>query len=151
MISTQSQEIDALGESLNELLKKYVPVKFYKKLLQKYNDTKTCISTMRNDFKNSFVSKIRQAAEIDGGSKLGTYLSINPKLLKQSFEDKFEFQRVCITRYRTGSHNLRIEKDRWLPNSNREDRICTCNTGIQNIQHVLLHCPLLLDIRKNME
>ena len=52
-----------------------------------------------------------------------------------------------ITRYRTGSHNLRIEKDRWLPNSNREDRICTCSMGTQTIKHVLLHCPLLNSIR----
>ena len=58
------------------------------------------------------------------------------------------FQRVCITRYRTGSHNLRIEKDRRLPNSKREDRICACNSGVQTIKHVILHCPLLDRVRE---
>ena len=59
-----------------------------------------------------------------------------------------EFQRVCVSRYRTGSHNLRIERDRWLPYSNREDRVCICNTGVQSVQHVLLHCLLLVSIRE---
>ena len=80
-------------------------------------------------------------------SKLGTYFSINPNFTKPMYDGKLEFQRISITRYRTGSHNLRIEKDRRLPNSRREDRICICNTGIQSIKHVFLTCPLLNDVR----
>lgn len=38
-------------------------------------------------------------------------------------------------------------KDR-RPNSIRDECICTCNTGVQTIQHVLLHCPLLNHIRE---
>ena len=52
-------------------------------------------------------------------SKLGACLSINTNLVKPTFEGKLEFQRIIVTRYRTDSHNQRIEKDRRLPNSRR--------------------------------
>ena len=84
---------------------------------------------------------------IDPDSKLGTYLLVNPELEAPVFDNKFEFQRTLITRYRTGSHNLRIEKDRRIPNSSREDRLCLCNTGIQTIKHVLVECPMLQTAR----
>ena len=58
-----------------------------------------------------------------------------------------ECERVMLTRYRTGSHNLRIEKDRFLPNSKREDRLCLCGRDIQTIKHVILDCNLLMDLR----
>ena len=48
-------------------------------------------------------------------------------------------QRVCITRYRTGSHNLKIESGR-TPHIPRDERYCSCNTSLQTIKHVLLEC-----------
>ena len=30
----------------------------------------------------------------------------------------------------------------------REERLCVCNTGVQTVSHVFLHCPLLDDIRE---
>ena len=87
--------------------------------------------------------KIVNAALIDPDSKLGTYLLVNPELKTPEYDLKFEFQRVVVTRYRTGSHNLRIEKDRRIPNSKREDRVCGCNMSIQTVKHVFLDCPLL--------
>ena len=106
---------------------------------------------MKTEISNKRDEKIRTAALHDEDSKLGTYLMTNPRLAKPIYERKLEFQRVCITRYRTGSHNLRIEKDRRLPSSAREDRICNCNSGIQTIKHVLLHCPLLVQIREKYD
>ena len=97
---------------------------------------------------SGMTEKIEQAAREDADSKLGTYLMVNPELKSPKYEQRFEFQRVVCTRYRTGSHNLRIEKDRRYPNSKREDRLCKCNTGVQTVQHVLLVCPLLQDSRQ---
>ena len=74
-------------------------------------------------------------------------MMINPELKAPEFGQMFEFQRVMISRYRTGSDNLRIEKDRRIPNSKQEDRICMCNMEVQTIQHVILDCPLLQDTR----
>ena len=108
----------------------------------------SCIVSKKNNFIEQIKGKFVTASTNDENSKLGTYMMINPTLSKPNYERKLEFQRVIITRYRTGSHNLRIEKDRKIPNSNREDRICLCNTGVQTIKHVLLDCPLLTECRE---
>ena len=147
--------LDIAQENPNHYLAKLINaaeateyVKYYRNLINIYTDSKTCNDTLRDNFKNKFSTKIREAATADVDSKLGTYLAINPTLSKPVYEGKHEFQRVVITRYRTGSHNLRVEKDRRIPYSKREDRICTCNTGIQTIKHVLQECPLLNHIRE---
>ena len=130
-----------LGENTSYL-------KYYKNLNDTYIDPVSCTNTLTRYFKEHYSSKIQEAARLDLNSKLGTYLSVNPALSKPSYENVFEFQRVLITRYRTGSHNLRIEKDRRIPNSLREERLCCCGTGIQTLRHVLLECPLLQNVRE---
>ena len=122
-------------------------IKYYKQLHQTFTDTDECERTMINNFKSALEAKTRSAAENDKDSRLGTYLGINPTLSKPSYPEKLEFQRVLVTQYRTGSHNLRIESGR-TPYIPREDRLCGCNTGIQTIEHVLLHCPLLVATRE---
>jgi hypothetical protein len=122
-------------------------IKYYKNLINTYSDTKICNDTMKNNYQNTMREKIEKAAREDTDSKLGTYFMINPELETPKYDMKFEFQRVQVTRYRTGSHNLRIEKDRRYPNSKREDRTCTCNMGVQSIKHVCIDCPLLQEIR----
>ena len=121
-------------------------VKYYKNLEESYTNTDDCEKKLVDDFKTTYKTKII-AASNDRDSRLGTYLSINPSLSKPEFKDKLEFQRVCISRYRTGSHNLKIESGR-ITNTDREERLCLCNTGIQSISHVLLHCPMLDTIRE---
>ena len=123
-------------------------IKYYNKLLDTFTSPTSCAAILLNNFETKFQSKIRDAAMSDEDSKLGTYLTINPDLSKPTFHGTPEFQRVMLTRYRTGSHNLRIEKDRMIPGSNREDRLCVCGTGIQTIKHVLLECPMLTDVRQ---
>ena len=134
----------AIGDATNYIT-------YFKNLANTYTNTKNCSDTMKNYHKSFIKEKIENAARSDPDSKLGTYFLVNPELKAPVFDKKFEFQRVLITRYRTGSHNLRIEKDRRLPNSNREDRVCSCNLGIQTIKHVILECPLLQTVRANYE
>ena len=60
----------------------------------------------------------------------------------------FELDRITISRYRSGSHNLKIESGRFCtPKIEREYRTCVCNSGIQTLRHCLLSCPLLIDLR----
>ena len=92
--------------------------------------------------------EIIQNAGTDDRSRLGAYLMINPTLTKPIYDDKLEFQRVVISRYRCGAHNLMIEKGRRQPRIPQEERLCTCNTGIQTMKHVLIDCPLLLELRE---
>ena len=122
-------------------------IKYYKQLHQTFTDIDECDRIMTRDVKSTLEAKIRTASANDRDSRLGTYLTINPALSKPSYPEKLEFQRVCVTRYRSGSHNLRIEAGR-TPYIPREERYCGCNTGIQTIEHVLLYCPLLVATRE---
>ena len=87
--------------------------------------------------------KIDNAARVDPNSKLGRYLLVNPELEALVFVKKFDFQRTLITRYRTGTDNSEIEKDRRIPNSNREDHICSFSMGIITIKPILMEGHLL--------
>ena len=42
---------------------------------------------------------------------------------------------------------MKIESGR-ITGTAREERLCKCNTSIQTLSHVLLHCPMLNDIRE---
>ena len=122
-------------------------VQYYKHLLDTFTDPCHCASSLKSDYVNKFSTKIREAALVDADSRLGTYMSINPDLSKPTYINTPEFVRAVITRYRSGAHNLRIEKDRMLPGSKREDRLCVCGESVQTIRHVLLECYLVGDIR----
>ena len=50
-----------------------------------------------------------------------------------------ELDRTILTKYRTGSHSLNVQKGR-SNRTQRKDRLCICNLGIQDITHVLFHC-----------
>ena len=117
------------------------------KMQQTFSTVEQCIKSLETAFKTTSERKIRAAADADTDSRLGAYLLVNPTLVKPSYTDKMEFQRVCITRYRTGSHNLKIEAGR-NPHVPRDERYCCCNTGIQTVRHVLLDCPLLIELRE---
>ena len=121
-------------------------IKHYKQLDQLYTNAEKCAETLINKFKTTRETSIRSAAT-DSNSRLGTYLYINPSICKPTFVNKLEFQRVFITRYRCGSHNLRIEAGRtsYIP---REERLCICNNDLQTVKHVLLQCPLLNGLRE---
>ena len=122
-------------------------IKYYRNLVHKYNDPTNCAKTLKTYFRNAFIARTQEAEMRDPDSKLGTYLLVNPSLTKPHYKNIMECERVMITRYRTGSHNLRIEKDRFLPYSKRKDRICLCGRNIQTIKHVILDCNLLIDLR----
>ena len=102
---------------------------------------------MRDDFTRIWKEKIQNDFNTDVDSRLGAYLRINTDLSKPKYENVLEFQRVYIIRYRTGSHNLKLETGRRNPKVAREERLCSCNTGVQTLEHCLLECPLLRDIR----
>ena len=98
---------------------------------------------LRNNFKANWKIKIEQAFHEDRDSKLGTYLIVNTDLSTPLYKNVFELEGVCLTRLRTGSHNLLIETGRCAnPKIPREQRLCNCGTNIQTISHVLLECPL---------
>ncbi len=74
--------------------------------------------------------------------------SVNPSLKPPSIKATFEIERIMLTRYRTGNHNLLIERGRFkYPKIPREDRLCLCNTDIQTLEHCVCNCPKLDEAR----
>ena len=76
------------------------------------------------------------------------YYLVNPDLIKPNFKYELENQRILKTRYRTGSHNLMIEKGGVQYSLERNERICKCQTEVQTLKHVILSCQLLTDTRR---
>lgn len=77
-------------------------------------------------------------------SRLVTYRTLNPSLVPgRAYSDPAvpEYTRIAYSRIRLSSHRLRIETGRWS-RTPRENRLCTCNQGVQNEEHILLHCPV---------
>ena len=64
--------------------------------------------------------------------------------------DKYiaDYRRIEMTRFRVGSHKLKVETGRWsrVP---REERTCSCGVGgIQDEEHVVFHCEYTNDLRE---
>ena len=125
-------------------------LKYYHHLQETFADTEACEESLTHQFHNECMIKIRQKAAEDENLRLGVYIQVNPELEPPAHNYKYnpEFERVLITRYRSGSHNLKIESGRLCnPIIPRAERLCSCNTGIQSLHHCLFDCPLLAEAR----
>ena len=121
----------------------------YRNLERTYVSPEVCQKSIASSFTEELKIKIRQTAATDAESKLGVYFSVNPELSVPSNELKImEVERIVVTRYRCGSHYLKIETGRWMhPIIPRDERFCECHTGVQTLHHCLFECPLLNDLR----
>ena len=91
------------------------------------------------------INKIREKGNEDPLSKFGQYLMVNDDLKPSkiySDQTMLESDRIILIRYRTGSHKLRIETERW-DKTPRENRMCVCQTEPQTLEHVLYRCQRL--------
>ena len=120
-------------------------IKYYRDLQQRFDNLDVCLN---DELRRKYIDKITSDAALDNDSKLGSYLQVNHDLSTPRYNGIFKFERVCVTRYRTGSHNLKIETGRRNPYIPREYRLCPCNTDIQTLKHCLLYCPLLAECRE---
>lgn len=122
-------------------------LKYYKELSESFSNPEECYNDTKNNFMIQWQLKFNNS--IDEDSKLATYKSINPQLKPPKYDANYnELDRITITRYRTGSHSLAIERGRWVkPKLLRENRICICGNNVQTIKHCLLECSLLNNIR----
>ena len=123
-------------------------LQYYEKLEADYNDSTTCKKSLTQAIRQDIETKIRSKGGEDDGSRLGVYMLVNPSLASpEQHHDILESERVITSRYRCGSHNLKIESGRLCnPKIPRDDRLCICNNGIQSLHHCLFECPLLHDL-----
>ena len=129
-------------------------LEYYERLQAEYADVKVCEESLTQNFHDACLLKIRQKAEEDEHSRFGVYLQVNLQLEypTHNYQQIPEFERVLITQYQSGSHNLKIETGRLCnPTIPRDERVCSCNTGLQTLHHCLFDCPLLDEIRAGYE
>ena len=119
----------------------------YKNISQTYTNPNVCFDTLCSSFLQTWTNKIVNIVDLD--LKLKVYHSINIDLKEPVYDNNInEHNRIILTRYRTGSHNLRIERGRWTsPITPREQRLCKCLTDVQNLTHCISDCPILISIR----
>ena len=83
-------------------------------------------------------------------SKFRVYKEINPDMSVHPVYGHSktvpEHQRLCFSRLRLSSHNLRIETGRWS-RTPREQRLCACGE-VQTEEHIICKCHLTNDIRE---
>ena len=89
-------------------------ISYYMNLINEYNNPDNCTKSNTDIHRRELVNKVKDAENHDIDSKLGAYYLINPNLEATNYADIFELDRVVLTRYRTGSHNLRIGTGRMM-------------------------------------
>ena len=122
--------------------------KFHVKLDQTFENAFACCNFYEEQIKSAMIDKITTKST-DPDSILGTYVRINPSLELPDLytnTDCLESDRCIITKFRTGSHSLKIYSGR-KDKTGRNQRMCACNQGVQTIEHVLYNCPLTNNIR----
>ena len=123
-------------------------ISYYDNLENEYQSPVNCKKQLEASFRTECQEKIRAESGIDDDSRFGIYNLINPQLIPPAKRyDILEIERIIVTRYRSGSHNLRIETGRignpFIP---REERFCRCGESIQSLRHVIFDCPLLAEL-----
>ena len=105
-----------ISRLVNEIIQKNLPyIRHYVKLDQRFENAFDCFSFHTNKERSSIVNKVTTEGVDDINSSIGNYLRINPTLQSPSMYHCIkciESDRNILTRYRTGSHNLRIQKGR---------------------------------------
>ena len=129
-------------------------MKYYEDLRQTYQSPKNIELSYRKKFIEKWKEKISDAYLTDQDSILGTYKQVNSKCNDEhlvNYKTMFELERITLTRYRVGAHNLEIVKGRYSAvKVNREERLCACLESIQTLRHFLLECPILENLRTGM-
>ena len=149
-VYTQNQPDAPLSKLLQYSKSVKLPyIMHYIHMNDKYESPEYCYQSLTSDFATRWSTKIR--TNIDENSKLGAYLKVNRDLTTPDYNKLFEIERISVTQYRTGSHNLMIELGRYtVPTTPREERLCKCNEAIQTLEHCTLYCPLLVEARKQI-
>ena len=92
-----------------------------------------------------YTDNLEQKGGKDVKGYYAPYYLINPQIISPVLYKQntcLEFERLLITKHRSGSNNLKIQTGR-LRNIPRDSRICDCETALQTLEHVLCNCSLL--------
>ena len=98
-------------------------IKHYITLHEKFANEEECFNFYRDQAYTEVRSRIHAKSLTDNGGIYGTYLQINPNLIRSLFYKDYlvsESDRLLLTKYRTGSHYPNVQKGRLI-NTQRSD------------------------------
>ena len=122
-------------------------IRHYKKLANDFMSAQECYNYYRGCFIDGIKQEIIDKTKIYTFSPLDDYILINPSLETPKAQNMLcEYERQVITRYRSGSHFLRINTG-YFQRTPITARLCRCNK-IQNLEHVLFRCPITAPLRQ---
>ena len=124
-------------------------IRHYTNLHQEFKDDNECFMFYERKLKAESEQRLYDEAIRDSDSIRGTYVGINPTLVCPTMYQIYtlnESHRMIMTKYRTGSHYLNVQKGRYT-STERGKRTCECNNGIQDIKHVIFQCTLTEKLR----
>lgn len=99
------------------------------------------------------LSDVKARLRCATNSRAVTYITINPTLEVQTVyrtghsSHTFEPHRIAFSRFRLGSHRLRVETGRWS-HTPRDLRLCTCGPYVQDEDHVIRQCALTRQVSR---
>ena len=92
-------------------------IRHYKNLHKQFSDEESCYNFYKNKFSMRMAENIKMKAQLVQYGIANDYIKINPKLTTPDYHKKhtiIENNRLIVTKYRTGSHYLRINTGRWI-------------------------------------
>ena len=108
----------------------------YIKLDNKYANS----DELKKEFSYNVKAKVRGFGEDQAKHyKYWIYLQVNPELKPSPFLNRIDKVGKCMTKFRLGSHNLRIETGRWN-RTPRENRLCAACGVLEDEQHIVYSC-----------
>ena len=111
------------------------------------------INYLNSSYVEEKLYRLKDRIQSSESTRRKVYYQMNPSLSKcvlyLTNSGIPEHARAAATQMRLSSHKLRIETGRWA-RIERENRLCPCGE-VQDEQHVLLHCPLTDDLRKQFQ
>ena len=116
--------------------KKSAFLQHYIDLDLKYKDSCQIITEQMNHV----TQKIRSlAADQDNHYKYWVYLEMNPELKPSPFLNRIDLIGRSMTKFRVGSHLLKIETGRWS-RMKRDQRLCSTCGELGDEFHALYYC-----------
>ena len=123
-------------------------LRHYRGLLERFTNANKCYTFYTEEFLLSTKHKLQNRAQTNAYGSTNIYTVLNSKLLSPVYYRSYvltERNRLILTKYRTGSHYLKIKTGSYQRKP-IEERLCSCKS-IQTLQHVIFECELTSTIR----
>ena len=123
-------------------------LRHYRNLHNKFSSAKLCYDFYVKEFSDKIKQNVIRKTAIERNSNLNDYIKLNTDLISPIYYRSYvinEYDRIINTKYRTGSHFLKIQTGRYT-RIEQSQRLCECGQ-LQTLHHVIFECEKLDGLR----